>query len=72
MDRLSGETIYYDRATVLRQLGVFHEPDSAAGRIATVLMRPLSMVRIVGGRSLAGGSQRDKTASPSPASPVPS
>jgi hypothetical protein len=26
-DRLAGEKIYYDRATVLRQLGVFHEPD---------------------------------------------
>ena len=53
-DRLSGETIYYDRATVLRQLGMFHEPDSAAGRIATVLMHPLSIARIVG-RTLFGG-----------------
>jgi steroid delta-isomerase-like uncharacterized protein len=26
-DRLAGEKIYYDRATVLRQLGIFHEPD---------------------------------------------
>src|SRR5215469_6191353 len=26
-DRLAGEKIYYDRATVLRQLGVFHEPE---------------------------------------------
>jgi steroid delta-isomerase-like uncharacterized protein len=30
-DRLAGERIYYDRATVLRQLGVFHEPQSALG-----------------------------------------
>src|SRR4051794_18986878 len=27
-DRLTGERIYYDRATVLRQLGMFHEPES--------------------------------------------
>jgi steroid delta-isomerase-like uncharacterized protein len=27
-DRLAGEKIYYDRGTVLRQLGVFHEPQS--------------------------------------------
>jgi steroid delta-isomerase-like uncharacterized protein len=30
-DRLAGEKIYYDRATLLRQLGLFHEPDSAVG-----------------------------------------
>jgi steroid delta-isomerase-like uncharacterized protein len=32
-DRLAGEKIYYDRATVLRQLGVFHEPQSVLGQI---------------------------------------
>jgi steroid delta-isomerase-like uncharacterized protein len=47
-DRLAGEKIYYDRATVLRQLGVFHEPEGALGRIATMLMHPLTIVRIVG------------------------
>jgi steroid delta-isomerase-like uncharacterized protein len=47
-DRLAGEKIYYDRATVLRQLGVFHEPDRALGRIGTVLMHPLTMARVVG------------------------
>jgi steroid delta-isomerase-like uncharacterized protein len=46
-DRLAGERIYYDRATLLRQLGLFHEPDSAAGRIGTVLMHPLTMARVV-------------------------
>jgi len=45
-DRLVGERIYYDRATVLRQLGVFHEPDSRWGRVGTVLMHPISMVQI--------------------------
>ena len=46
-NRLAGEKIYYDRATLLRQLGLFHEPDSAVGRIGTVLMHPLTMARVV-------------------------
>ena len=49
-NRIAGEKIYYDCATVLRQLGVFHEPESVRGRIATALMHPLTMVRIVGRR----------------------
>jgi steroid delta-isomerase-like uncharacterized protein len=47
-DRLAGEKIYYDRATVLRQLGLFHEPDSAIGRITSVLIHPTTMAQIVG------------------------
>ena len=47
-DRLAGERIYYDRATLLRQLGVFHEPDCAMGRITTLLMHPLTMAQVVG------------------------
>ncbi len=46
-DRLAGEKIYYDRATILRQLGVFHEPQSWLGRTNAVLMHPLTMARIV-------------------------
>ena len=46
-DRLVGEKIYYDRATVLRLLGVFHEPDHALGRVGAVLLHPLTIVRIV-------------------------
>jgi hypothetical protein len=49
-DRLAGEKIYYDRATLLRQLGVFHEPDCAVGRITTLLMNPLTMAQVVGRR----------------------
>jgi steroid delta-isomerase-like uncharacterized protein len=47
-DRLAGEKIYYDRATVLRQLGVFHEPNGLVGRIETVVMHPLTMARAIG------------------------
>jgi len=46
-DRLAGERIYYDRATLLRQLGVFHEPDRALGRTTTLLTHPLTMAHIV-------------------------
>ena len=44
---LAGERIYYDRATLLRQLGVFHEPDRALGRITTLLTHPLTMAQIL-------------------------
>jgi hypothetical protein len=44
-DRLAGERIYYDRGTVMRQLGLFHEPRGALGRFATVLSHPLTIAR---------------------------
>jgi steroid delta-isomerase-like uncharacterized protein len=51
-DRLAGEKIYYDRATVLRQLGVFHEPDGIIGRIETMVMHPLTMAQVIGRKIL--------------------
>jgi steroid delta-isomerase-like uncharacterized protein len=47
-DRLAGEKIYYDRATVLRQIGMFHEPLTPGGRVATAIMHPATMARAVG------------------------
>jgi steroid delta-isomerase-like uncharacterized protein len=44
-DRLAGEKIYYDRGTVLRQLGVFHEPLSALGQITTLAIHPVTIAR---------------------------
>jgi len=44
-DRLAGEKIYYDRGTVLRQLGVFHEPQSVLGQISTFVTHPVSIAR---------------------------
>lgn len=41
---LASERIYYDRATVLRQLGVFREPTTFAGRIGTLLAHPLTIL----------------------------
>jgi steroid delta-isomerase-like uncharacterized protein len=46
-DRLAGERIYYDRATVLRELGVFHEPQSMLGQIATLATHPATIMRAV-------------------------
>lgn len=43
-DRLAGERIYYDRGTVLRQLGLFHEPLRGLGRIATALNHPVTIL----------------------------
>jgi steroid delta-isomerase-like uncharacterized protein len=45
-NRLAGEKIYYDRASVLQQLGVFHAPESLRGRLTTALVHPLTMARI--------------------------
>jgi steroid delta-isomerase-like uncharacterized protein len=42
-DRLAGEKIYYDRGTVLRQLGVFHEPQSALGQISILATHPITI-----------------------------
>jgi steroid delta-isomerase-like uncharacterized protein len=41
-----GERIYYDRADVLRQLGVLHNPESQLGRVTTALLHPVTMARI--------------------------
>jgi steroid delta-isomerase-like uncharacterized protein len=43
--KLAGERIYYDRATVLRQLGVFREPTTLAGKILTPLAHPITIAR---------------------------
>jgi steroid delta-isomerase-like uncharacterized protein len=44
-DRLAGERIYYDRGSVLRQLGVFHEPRSILGQICIVATHPITIAR---------------------------
>ena len=51
-DALAGERIYYDRATLLRQLGVFREPTSLGGRLLLLLNHPVRLARawLGGGR----------------------
>lgn len=43
-NRLTGEKIYYDRATVLRQLGIFHEPQTVLGRLSIIVTHPRTIV----------------------------
>jgi hypothetical protein len=52
-DRLVCERVYFDSATILRQLGIAHDPLSLKGRVATVLNHPLTVGRAAV-RSLVG------------------
>jgi steroid delta-isomerase-like uncharacterized protein len=42
-DRILGEKIYYDRASVFRQLGIFREPTTVVGRLLTAINHPLTI-----------------------------
>ena len=44
-DRLVSERVYFDQATILRQLGIAHDPLTLTGRVATVLNHPLTIGR---------------------------
>src|ERR671934_1227355 len=48
-DRLVCERVYFDPGTILRQLGIAHDPLSLSGRVATVVNHPITV-----GRALAG------------------
>ena len=39
------ERVYFDTATIQRQLGIAHDPASAAGRVTTILSHPLTIGR---------------------------
>ncbi|HYI01125.1 ester cyclase, partial [Hyalangium sp.] len=42
-ERLVCERVYFDAATILRQLGIAHNPLSLKGRLATALNHPLTV-----------------------------
>lgn len=42
---LASERIYYDRATVFGQVGVFHEPTGYRGQLLTALTHPITVGR---------------------------
>lgn len=46
-DRLVGERVYFDSATILRQLGIAHDPLTLKGRVATALNHPVTVGRAV-------------------------
>jgi steroid delta-isomerase-like uncharacterized protein len=43
--RLIGERVYFDQATILRQLGLARDPASLLGRVSIVLGHPLTIAR---------------------------
>jgi steroid delta-isomerase-like uncharacterized protein len=49
-DRLVCERVYFDSATILRQLGIAHDPLTLRGRLATVANHPVTI-----GRALVRG-----------------
>jgi steroid delta-isomerase-like uncharacterized protein len=44
-DRITCERVYFDQTTILRQLGIAHDPSSLAGRASIVLSHPLTIGR---------------------------
>ncbi len=51
-DRLVCERVYFDTATILRQLGIAHDPLSLRGRLATVANHPITVGRALARRTL--------------------
>jgi steroid delta-isomerase-like uncharacterized protein len=44
-DRIVCERVYFDQATILRQLGLAHEPTSPAARVSLLISHPLTIGR---------------------------
>lgn len=68
--KLAGERIYYDRAAVLRQCGVFREPTTPSGRLLLFLNHPLTLMTAwLRGRlsRRTSGSRRRPASCPPPA-----
>jgi steroid delta-isomerase-like uncharacterized protein len=52
-ERIVCERVYFDQATILRQLGLAHDPSTPAGRATLLLSHPLTI-----GRSLLASRRR--------------
>jgi steroid delta-isomerase-like uncharacterized protein len=59
-DRIAGERIYYDRADVLKQLGLMHDPVTNFGRLMTGLMHPLTITRAYGRKIFRPGTAQKR------------
>jgi steroid delta-isomerase-like uncharacterized protein len=55
-DRLAGEKIYYDRGTVLKQVGVFHEPGTVLGQMSILGTHPITIARALARKFLRSGA----------------
>ena len=49
-ERIVCERVYFDQATIPRQLGLAHDPSSLAGRISTLVSHPITIARALAGR----------------------
>lgn len=52
-DRIVCERVYFDQSSILRQLGLSHDPVSPAGRMSMLLSHPLTVGRALAGRTRA-------------------
>jgi steroid delta-isomerase-like uncharacterized protein len=44
-ERIVCERVYFDQSSILRQLGVAHDPSTLAGRLSTLLSHPVTISR---------------------------
>ena len=51
-DKIVAERVYFDQATIMRQLGVAHDPSSVAGRVSTLVSHPVTIGGAVAKRLL--------------------
>src|SRR5437660_3669970 len=54
-ERIACERVYFDQLSILRQLGLAHDPGSLAGRATLLASHPLTVGRAVLGRLTGGG-----------------
>jgi steroid delta-isomerase-like uncharacterized protein len=59
-EAMMGERLFFDLGTALRQLGVARDPNTTAGRIATAMNHPITIVRAL----LRRGVERARTSQP--------
>jgi steroid delta-isomerase-like uncharacterized protein len=52
-ERIVSERVYFDQATIMRQLGVAHDPASAAGRFSMLVSHPVTIGRALLGAAIA-------------------
>ncbi len=55
-ERIVCERVYFDQATIMRQLGVAHDPATVAGRITTLLSHPVTFGRALIAAVRRGGA----------------
>jgi steroid delta-isomerase-like uncharacterized protein len=52
-EQIVSERVYFDQATIMQQLGVAHDPASAAGRLSMLVSHPVTIGRAMLGAALA-------------------